>query len=56
MRKYNLLDSLSSLETLELKLSPSSLAVGVVVAHGGVAQSACQAQTMTTMTMRRRRR
>jgi hypothetical protein len=30
MRKYNLLDSLSSLESLELKLSPSSLAGGVV--------------------------
>ena len=33
MRKYNLLDSLASLECLELKLSPSSLAGGVVAAQ-----------------------
>lgn len=33
MRKYSLLDSLTSLESLELKLSPSSLAGGVVATH-----------------------
>ena len=33
MRKYNLLESLASLECLELKLSPSSLAGGVVAAQ-----------------------
>jgi hypothetical protein len=30
MRQYNLLDSLNSLETLEFKLSPTSLVVGIV--------------------------
>ncbi len=34
MRKYTLLDSLESLESLELKLSLSSLAGGVVAAGG----------------------
>jgi hypothetical protein len=32
MRQYNVLDSLNSLEALELKLSPTSLYVGVVAA------------------------
>jgi hypothetical protein len=33
MRKYNLLESLNTLNSLELRLSPSSLAGGVVAAR-----------------------
>ena len=36
MRQYDLFSGLGSLETLELKLSPTSLAVGVVARCGGV--------------------
>jgi hypothetical protein len=44
MRQYNLLSSFSSLETLELKLSPTSLTVGLA-AHAVVSAPTPQAQT-----------